>query len=382
MSSVRNSGDAEKQEDGLTPLQRMMDASFSTDDAMNLVRLGADVNLKNSSGMTLLQILMLRENNINGKNDEAIRELVTNYQPDIEKAFDIDTSFRKDTSKLLKGDKIGKGAFSKVYLTTFNGRNVAVKQLTVHKDAELSNALKNYPNELKSMCALSSGNDRGTDHITKIIGYDMQLTGPDYRFTIIMEYASRGSLCDIINHWDGVPPSWKRRYMISSDIACGLSAVHRAGFIHGDLKVANILVNNEWDIKISDFGLAMKDAPNKNRRGTSYYIAPEVHKQEGHTTKSDVYSFAITMFVIGGWMELKKMLQKTPDTLEEIATSTIEGRRLSFQRHCNPKMAAMITWGWRTNPDNRPTTDQLCEEFDAGIDDISERLKPYLRKDL
>eukprot|EP00977_Amphora_coffeiformis_P024041 scaffold14974_cov195-Amphora_coffeaeformis.AAC.48 len=122
---------------------------------------------------------------------------------------------------------------------------------------------------------------------------------------LIMEYMDHGSLYDIL-HNETMPIDGEVLLPILRDISQGVRFLHSADpqCLHGDLKAANILVDNRFRAKVADFGLSQKK--NLGGTGTPYWMAPELLRMEStNTSMSDVYSFggefpsfcvAITMF--------------------------------------------------------------------------------------
>ena len=84
-----------------------------------------------------------------------------------------------------------------------------------------------------------------------------------------------------------------------------LDFMHQKNIIHRDIKLDNILINGieeeEFNVKIADFGLATFEPENKNKKlfekcGTPCYVAPEILKGEGYTNKCDLFSLGSLMF--------------------------------------------------------------------------------------
>nr|DAD40005.1 TPA_asm: hypothetical protein HUJ06_014328 [Nelumbo nucifera] len=99
---------------------------------------------------------------------------------------------------------------------------------------------------------------------------------------------------------------WKERLRIALDIARGILYLHEeceTHIIHCDIKPQNILMDEFWTAKISDFGLAKLLMPNQTRsftrvRGTGGYLAPEWQNNILITVKADVYSFGVVLLEI------------------------------------------------------------------------------------
>ncbi|XP_026445515.1 serine/threonine-protein kinase EDR1-like, partial [Papaver somniferum] len=100
------------------------------------------------------------------------------------------------------------------------------------------------------------------------------------------------------------PPAlnWKRRVLMALDIARGMNYLHCYNplIVHRDLKSSNLLVDNNWNLKVADFGLSrLKHATfltTENGEGTPQWMAPEVIRSEPADVKSDVYSFGVVLW--------------------------------------------------------------------------------------
>ncbi|CAL9248225.1 unnamed protein product [Arabidopsis halleri] len=138
--------------------------------------------------------------------------------------------------------------------------------------------------------------------LVKLVGYCME---EDQRL-LVYEFMPRGSL---ENHLfrRTLPLPWSVRMKIALGAAKGLAFLHEEAekpVIYRDFKTSNILLDAEYNSKLSDFGLA-KDAPDEKKShvstrvmGTYGYAAPE-YVMTGHlTTKSDVYSFGVVLLEI------------------------------------------------------------------------------------
>src|SRR4029079_13693760 len=80
-------------------------------------------------------------------------------------------------------------------------------------------------------------------------------------------------------------------------VASGLAAMHRMGYVHADIKPNNILVNEKLAVKIIDFGQSCATSTGKARtHGTPDYIAPEQVGRGPLTAATDVFNFGATMY--------------------------------------------------------------------------------------
>ncbi|CAL9765085.1 unnamed protein product [Musa acuminata subsp. burmannicoides] len=188
---------------------------------------------------------------------------------------------------------LGKGAFGTVFKGVLpnNDRAVAIKRL----EKVIDEGEREFRTEMRVIGRTHHRN------LVRLLGFCDE--GP-HRL-LVYEFMSNGSLADLIFQVDR-QPSWSERTRITLDIARGIHYLHdecEASIIHCDIKPQNILMDDNWTAKISDFGLAKLLMPSQTRtftgiRGTRGYLAPEWHKNAPITVKADVYSFGIMLLEI------------------------------------------------------------------------------------
>ncbi|XP_071714085.1 probable receptor-like protein kinase At2g39360 [Rutidosis leptorrhynchoides] len=194
---------------------------------------------------------------------------------------------------------IGRGGFGKVYRGTItNGvtrLDVAVKRL----DTTSNQGALEFWTEVKMLSQLRHC------HLVSLIGYcnDMQ------EMALVYEFMPRGTLEDHL-HKLRAPLTWIRRLKICIGAARGLDYLHtgtgiKHGVIHRDVKSSNILLDDTWAAKISDFGLSKIGPINQSDsgvntlvKGTFGYLDPDYYQTGRLTRKSDVYAFGVVLFEV------------------------------------------------------------------------------------
>ncbi|KAK2987678.1 hypothetical protein RJ640_028926 [Escallonia rubra] len=190
-------------------------------------------------------------------------------------------------------EELGRGAFGTVYKGTMQlvSRNiVAVKKLgNVVQDGD-----KEFNTEVNVIAQTHHKN------LVRLLGFCNEA---DERL-LVYEYMSNGSLAGFL--FGDTKPSWDQRTHIALGIARGLSYLHEecsTQIIHCDIKPQNILLDDSYSARISDFGMAKLLMINQSRtntaiRGTKGYVAPEWFRNTPVTVKVDVYSFGVLLLEI------------------------------------------------------------------------------------
>ncbi|XP_039158977.1 putative leucine-rich repeat receptor-like serine/threonine-protein kinase At2g19230 [Eucalyptus grandis] len=200
------------------------------------------------------------------------------------------------------GQVIGEGGFGKVYLGALdNSTVVAVKILSQSS----KQGYKEFQAEARLLMIVHHRN------LVSLFGY----CNESKHMALIYEYMANGNLRQHLSATGKVkiPPTedhpkvltWSKRLHIAVDAAQGLDYLHngcKPPIIHRDLKTTNILLNEDFQAKIADFGLSRAFATENDiyvstcPAGTPGYLDPEFQSSGNITKKSDVYSFGIILF--------------------------------------------------------------------------------------
>ncbi|WMV57829.1 hypothetical protein MTR67_051214 [Solanum verrucosum] len=280
-------------------------------------------------------------------------------------------------------EKIGEGGYGGVYKGNLNGHPVAVKILK-----ETKGNGEEFINEVASISRTSHVN------IVTLLGFCLNRKEK----ALIYEFMPNGSLDKHIYNQDS-NMGWELLYKIALGIARGLEYLHRgcnSRILHFDIKPHNILLDEDFCPKISDFGLAKLSTRKESimstleARGTIGYIAPEVFSRNfgGVSHKSDVYSY--------GMMVLEMVGGRKNYSAERSHNSEIYFPRWAYQRilldeeliirdtmineeeEIAKKMILVGLWCIQTDPLQRPAIGKVIEMLEGSLEVMQMPPKPFI----
>ncbi|KAJ4909883.1 putative receptor-like protein kinase [Raphanus sativus] len=293
----------------------------------------------------------------------------------------------------MRGDKrkvVGKGGFGVVYRGTLSdGRMVAVKVL---KDSKENNG-EDFINEVASMSQTSHVN------IVSLLGFCSEGS----KRAIIYEFLGNGSLDKFISNNISLNLDFTALHEIALGVARGIEYLHfgcKTRIVHFDIKPQNVLLDENFLPKVSDFGLAKLCEKKESvmslldMRGTIGYIAPEmfspVYGSVSH--KSDVYSYGMLLLEMIGARKKEIVDQSNASSmyfpewiyqdLEQGGDngSTTENGIRSEEEEIAKKMKIVGLWCIQSSPSNRPPMNVVVEMMEGSLEALEVPPMPVLQQ--
>ncbi|XP_031419818.1 serine/threonine-protein kinase PLK1 isoform X2 [Clupea harengus] len=253
--------------------------------------------------------------------------------------------------RYMRGRFLGKGGFAKCYEIT----DMDTKEVFAGKVVPKALLLKPHQKE-KMSTEISIHKSLDNQHV---VGFKGFFEDDDFVF-VVLEICRRRSLLELHKRRKAVTEPEARYFMRHTIQGC--QYLHNNRVIHRDLKLGNLFLNEEMEVKIGDFGLATRIEFDGERKktlcGTPNYIAPEVLCKKGHSFEVDIWSLGCILYTL--------LVGKPPfetSCLKETYVR-IKKNEYAIPRHISPVAAALIKRMLHAEPSLRPTiADLLTDEF-------------------
>ncbi|KAJ3692404.1 hypothetical protein LUZ60_012754 [Juncus effusus] len=285
-------------------------------------------------------------------------------------------------------NKLGQGGFGSVYKGELsNGLPVAVKMLERSKGAG-----EEFTNEVATIGRIHHVN------IVRLLGFCSE----GMRRALIYEFMPNNSLekhVIIRKNSITLPLRMEKLLQITIGIARGIEYLHQGcheQILHFDIKPHNILLDDNLNPKIADFGLAKLCAKDQSiitmtaARGTMGYIAPEVYSRNFGTVsyKSDVYSFGMLLLeiVVGKKGTDPEIENKSDEYFPElIYDQLVLGQQLQLEIQVSPreeeiakKLITVAFWCVQWNPAARPSMTRVLHMLIGNLQNLQMPPKPFV----
>ncbi|XP_050267902.1 probable serine/threonine-protein kinase PIX13 isoform X2 [Quercus robur] len=292
-------------------------------------------------------------------------------------------NFRPDTV-------LGEGGFGRVFKgwideTTYAPSKVGIGIAVAVKKSnpDSPQGLQEWQSEVKFLGKFSHPN------LVRLLGYCWE----DKEYLLVYEYMQKGSLENHLFRRGAEPLAWDVRLKIALGAARGLSFLHTSekSVIYRDFKSSNILLDGNFNAKLSDFGLAKLGPVNGNSHvttrvmGTYGYAAPE-YVATGHLyVRSDVYGFGVVLLeMLTGIRALDPNRPSGEQNLVEWAKTSLSEKK-KLKKIMDPRLcenypikgafcaAQLIQKCLESDPKNRPSMNEVLEELEK-INAIKEKV--------
>ncbi|KAK9998272.1 hypothetical protein SO802_017875 [Lithocarpus litseifolius] len=287
------------------------------------------------------------------------------------------TELEEATNNFDNEKELGDGGFGTVYHGKLrDGREVAVKRLYEHNYRRVEQFL----NEVKILTRL---------HHKNLVSLYGCTSHHSRELLLVYEFVPNGTVADHI-HGDRATPGslkWATRLSIAIETASALAYLHASDIIHRDVKTNNILLDDNFCVKVADFGLSrlfpndvthVSTAP----QGTPGYVDPEYHQCYQLTSKSDVYSFGVVLIELISSLPAVDMARHRHEiNLANLAINKIE--KCAFHELIDPHL------GFESDNEVKRMTISVAElafqciqedkEMRPSMDEVLEALKKIKR---
>ncbi|XP_074573169.1 serine/threonine-protein kinase PCRK1-like isoform X2 [Curcuma longa] len=287
------------------------------------------------------------------------------------------SELRNATRNFSRSLILGEGGFGSVYRGTIKSLEdsnikieIAVKQLS----RKGQQGHKEWLTEVNVLGVVEHPN------LVKLIGYCAEDDERGIQRLLIYEYMPNRSVQHHLSTRSKTTLSWYMRLRIARDAACGLAYLHEEmdfQIIFRDFKSSNILLDEEWNAKLSDFGLA-RQGPTEGLShvstavvGTVGYAAPEYVQTGRLTSKSDIWSYGVFLYeLITGRPPIDRHRPKSEQKLLEWIRPHLSDAK-KFQKIVDPrlgdeysikaatKLASVANKCLLRQPKNRPKMSQV-----------------------
>lgn len=285
----------------------------------------------------------------NKKRKQFVKEMVDKQRSDVPR------------SDIQLGKRIGRGASGEVFTAQFRGTEVAVKRL-IAKSVSRS-IIQEFQLESAMMCSLRHPN------VVLFMGscYDLD----SQEMLLVMEFMSRGSLYNVL-HDPNIALPFELQLHMAYQTAQGINFLHQSSppIIHCDIKSHNVLLDDKWNARISDFGITRlvklangsegaKDSNSNSSVGTIFWTAPEVLESHPFTEMSDCYAFGMVLWEI--------FHRQDPYAGKDPVVAALEVVRSGLRPVIAPNVQAeireLIEQCWHSDPARRPNFQEIVQKL-------------------
>ncbi len=263
--------------------------------------------------------------------------------------------------------RVGQGSMSKVWraIDGRTGKTVALKLLDIDKTKRLESRFigirTRKPPEGEVAVTLKH------PHVVQTYEFGITTNNEQY---LVMEFVEGVSLSYLVDAQNEVMKRNRLRMVV--ELGEAIEYFHKQNWIHRDICPRNVILDQEYSIKLIDFGLVVPNIPEfqapGNRTGTANYMAPELIKRQRTDQRIDVFSYAVTCYE----MYAKRLPWEAAETLDAVLQH-INSPPDDIRKHVkdiDPRVADAIMQGLALEPRDRwqTMTEMVNELREAYLD--------------
>ena len=252
-----------------------------------------------------------------------------------------------------KPNVIGQGGFGELLLAKHKTTNqlYAIKLCNKKKVLESGAKLEIIKREMAIHITLTHKN------IVKLYS-----TSEDKNyFYLVMEYVPNGTLFSLIQKFHGLPEKESFKYFIQ--VAAAVQFLHSIGLAHRDIKPENILLDEDRNVKLCDFGWCVDVSKGERMTfcGTYEYMAPEIVDEKYYDYSIDVWSLGVLLYeMIHGFSPFRPNKKNTKDPMKEIFDN-IRHKNYTIQKNISEECRDLIDKLLEIDKDKRIKVDEIFE---------------------
>lgn len=260
----------------------------------------------------------------------------------------------------IKGRFFGKGGFAKCYeIRDSKSHRVFAGKIVPKSQITRSNQREKMTQEISIHRTLNHKN---------VVGFCSFFDDPQNIY-IVLELCRKRSMMELHKRRKALTECETRYYM--KQILEGVNYLHQNKIIHRDLKLGNLFLSDDLQVKIGDFGLATKLEHEGERKktlcGTPNYIAPEILTKSGHSYEVDIWSIGCIMYTL--------LVGKPPFETTSLRETYARIKQVQYKipTHINSIAMNMISNMLQGNPSQRPPITKLMKDpfFTCGFMPVS-----------
>ena len=285
------------------------------------------------------------EKDANPEFTNKVKERLLNLSPTVKMGLEHES----DKSDFFRcGDYcIGKGGFGEVWKVNHKKTNELYVIKVLDKERlKLQNLIGQLNLEIEIMYKVHH------PHIMQLINHFED----DDNFFMIMPYASRGQLYTLLKKNTKLDQKMTAQFL--RETISAVKYLHEHNIIHRDIKPENILLDQNYRVKLSDFGWSNFCAPNEKRKtfcGTPEYISPEMVKKLPHDYRVDIWSLGVLLFeCLAGYPPFSG--QNDAELFKNI-----KQLKIKWPIDFPPLAKNLVSKILKVNPEERPSLDEILK---------------------